>query len=595
MIVRLKNLIQLTRILSGSSSVAATATTIRSTNRNQPALPLLLQSIETRSQGHHHRRSKKNQSFLSLSETLGFHLEKRSDGIFPHKSTNNININIRRNPIFYGDLMLACSGGSNRSSYRSSNSFHHGIGVVPLIAAKFSSSLASTASATYCWSSVLILLLLSSTARNINIHRGSSNLNRRYPSFRPSSRWGSAILPTAVTATATAISRSMSSYSTVFADAFHPSATYPAKDNVKDNDDSKSSTSDNDRQESAPSKSKGNETNAMPDKLESNSAGEDEGTCDATDNNDNMGRPHPKNNRLALFHFESTTSTQDEAKSIAEGLKDASGQAPDAFCVTATSQSDGRGTTGRQWLGAPGNVFVTIGIPVDVWMTRMLRDRRIPLTLLPLKIGDLTASLVKNELDDCGAGDATVTVKWPNDVLVDGKKISGTLIENASDWFLIGIGINIAHAPTVPTTGTDYGRPSVSLLDYCSSGSSICSSRTSNSSSSSSSDDAEDDCDSPQQSKEEKDYRDQKARDLGVQLAFDFHRWIYEDSHDADSIVEGWKRWLDWDSLLTMRNDQAKEGPRRVVKLLSVLPDGRIRVANIEDGKEEILVSDYFV
>ena len=324
----------------------------------------------------------------------------------------------------------------------------------------------------------------------------------------------------------------------------------------------------------------------MPDQLETNIVDEDESTCDTNDDNNNMGRPHPENNRLALFHFDSTTSTQDEAKSIAKGLKDASGQAPDAFCVTTTSQSNGRGTTGRQWLGAPGNVFVTIGIPVDVWMTRMHRERRIPLTLLPLKIGDLTASLVKNELNDCGAGDATVTVKWPNDVLVDGKKISGTLIENASDWFLIGIGINIAHAPAVPTTGTDYGRPSVSLLDYCSSGSSICSN---------SSDDAEDDCDSPQESKEEQDYRDQKARDLGVQLAFDFHRWIYEDSHNADSIVEGWKRWLDWDAQLTMRNDQDKEGPRRVVNLLNVLPDGRIRVANIEDGKEEILVSDYFV
>jgi BirA family biotin operon repressor/biotin-[acetyl-CoA-carboxylase] ligase len=594
MIVHLKNLIHPTRILSGSSSVTAiaiaAAATKRSTNRNQLALPLLLQSTETGSHGHHHR-SRKKISFLSLSGrspsslSLGFHSEKRSNDLFPHKNTNNTsNIN-SRNPIFYGDPMQACSGGSNRT-YRS-NSFH-GIGVVPLIAAKFSSSLATTATATCCWSSVLILLLLSSTARN-NIH-GGSNPSRRYPSFRASSSWGSSILPSAATATATAtaITRSMSSYSVVFADAFHPSPSYSAKEHEKDNDGGKSSTSDNDHQESSASKSKGNESDALSDIPETNSVDdENEATCDAN----KMGRPHPENDRLALFHFDSTTSTQDEAKSIAKGLKDASGQAPDAFCVTATSQSNGRGTTGRQWLGAPGNVFVTIGIPVDVWMTRMLRERRIPLTLLPLKIGDLTASLVKNQLDDCGAGGATVTVKWPNDVLVDGKKISGTLIENASDWFLIGIGINIAHAPTVPTTGTDYGRPSVSLLDYCSSGSSI--------SSISSSDDAEDDSDSKQQSKEAQDHRDQKARELGVQLALDFHRWIYENSHNpsstADSIVEGWKRWLDWDAQLTMRNDQDKEGPRRVVKLLNVLPDGRIRVANTEDGKEEILVSDYFV
>ena len=83
---------------------------------------------------------------------------------------------------------------------------------------------------------------------------------------------------------------------------------------------------------------------------------------------------------------------------------------------------------------------------------------------------------------------------------------------------------------------------------------------------------------------------------MGVELALSFHRWIYEeDSDTAETIVEGWKRWLNWDTELTMRNDADRDTPRRVVKLLDVLPDGRIKVANKVDGKEEILVSDYFV
>ncbi len=328
----------------------------------------------------------------------------------------------------------------------------------------------------------------------------------------------------------------------LFADAFHPSASYSSKET--ENDDEKS---DEDH-ESSVSKS---ETNTLTGN-----------TCDAT--NETSGDPHPDDDRLLLFHFDSTPSTQDEAKAIAKVLAESSAPPPYTFCVTATSQSKGRGTTGRQWLGAPGNVFVTIGIPVDVWMTKMIRERKIPLTLLPLKIGELTASLINNELINCEKGDAVVTVKWPNDVLVDGKKISGTLIENSSNWFLIGIGINVAHAPTVPTTGADYGRPSVSLNDFC--------------------------------GDSEREERDRKARDLGVQLAYNFHRWIYEeDSDTAEMIVGGWKRWLDWEAELTMRNDSNSEEPRKVVKLLDVLPDGRIKVADKRNGKEEILVSDYFV
>eukprot|EP00536_Pseudo-nitzschia_multiseries_P016876 jgi/Psemu1/222930/e_gw1.1272.11.1 len=343
----------------------------------------------------------------------------------------------------------------------------------------------------------------------------------------------------------------------LFAEAFHPSASQSAKSN--DENDA-NQTEDNDDNES---------------------------TCEASDNgNDDEeddlipeGTPHPEDDKLWLYHYESTNSTQDQAKRIVEHLSSLDSP-PSAFCVTASMQTKGRGTSGRHWLGAPGNVFVTMGIPMQTWMTTLLRERKIPLTLLPLTIGTLVAELVQSELDDCGAKTAVVTAKWPNDVLVDGNKISGTLIESSGDWFLIGIGINVAHAPSVPTIGTDYGRPAVSLREYgCGS------------------EDASDD------------HKSSRARGLGVELALGFHRWMRANTEDngsaananhrratAESIVEGWTRWLDRDAEWTIRNDgQATPGRPKVVELLDVLPDGRIRVRNKDTGVVEILVSDYFV
>ena len=400
--------------------------------------------------------------------------------------------------------------------------------------------------------SVLIVLLLSTARSGIgsrNSIYGGKILNRhqgRGPSWS-----SSAIFPAAA-----AVTQSMSGYSMLFANGLHPTASYSKQDNEIHNNDndsnSCSSTNNKDEESSSPS------------------------TCEAKNNTTDdevAGRSHPDDDCLLLFHYKSTPSTQNEAKKIAEGLSTTSVTSPGTFCVTAASQTSGRGTSGRKWLGAPGNVFVTIGIPVDLWMTSMFRERKVPLTLLPLKIGELTASLVRSRLDGCGATDATVTVKWPNDVLVDGKKISGTLIEAANDWYLIGIGINVAHAPTVATTGTDYGRPSVSLRDYgC-------------------------------ESEAAKKTRDETARDLGVELALAFHRWIYGEatlppgssSGAAESIIRGWKRFLDTDAEWTIRNDNEKGEKPRIVKILDVLPDGRIRVTNQGNGKEEILVSDYFV
>ena len=316
------------------------------------------------------------------------------------------------------------------------------------------------------------------------------------------------------------------------------------------------------------------------------SSDDDNSSCAASKRMTLNHHYHPNDPRLKLFHFDTCESTQDEAKKIiAEEMQDNRNEA-NTFCVTATEQTKGRGTSGRDWLGAPGNVFVTVGMPVSSWPSP-----NVPLTLLPLKVGALTATLIQQLLlEECQFHDAStpkpdVTVKWPNDVLVERKKISGTLIESSDGFFLIGVGINLAYAPSIPTTigNKNHGRPSTSVQAYCCSAS-----------------EAQLSGDSKLAERQQQHYIT-KAQQVGVDLAYNLHSWLVSVNIDdmehskllseADSILQGWKQYVDWDMELVMRDTPDRER----VKLREVLPDGRVRIQSLEDGTERVLVSDYFL
>ena len=195
---------------------------------------------------------------------------------------------------------------------------------------------------------------------------------------------------------------------------------------------------------------------------------------------------HSDDPRLWLYHVETTTSTMDEAKNIVESYSKSNidTTTPTTFMISATSQSNGRGTTKRNWKSSQrGNALFTIGIPQSSWMNDLKSKndgRMVPLTLLPLKIGSLVALHTQKLINNCSLkpnGDAQirprVTVKWPNDILLHPKqgsheKIAGILIESSHDWFLVGIGINVGYAPDIPREGADYGRRASSLSQYCS-------------------------------------------------------------------------------------------------------------------------------
>ncbi|UGS39253.1 biotin--[acetyl-CoA-carboxylase] ligase [Capillimicrobium parvum] len=123
-----------------------------------------------------------------------------------------------------------------------------------------------------------------------------------------------------------------------------------------------------------------------------------------------LGRPR--------LHLREVDSTNRRARELA-----AAGAAHGTL-VTATAQTAGRGRQGRSWSAPAGRALV---------LSVVLRD---PPALLPLVAAAAVAEL---------AGDSAL-VKWPNDVLVDGRKVAGILAEGRpqESWAVLGIGVNVA-------------------------------------------------------------------------------------------------------------------------------------------------------
>jgi BirA family biotin operon repressor/biotin-[acetyl-CoA-carboxylase] ligase len=128
--------------------------------------------------------------------------------------------------------------------------------------------------------------------------------------------------------------------------------------------------------------------------------------------------------------YERVSSTQDEAKAwVQQG-------APHGGMVIAEEQTKGRGRWGRTWFSPPQkNLHLTL--------TMKLPAEHPPLGTLSLLTGVAIVEALRQRFS------VPAFVKWVNDVVVDGKKLAGILIERVgSDWALIGIGVNVNLAET---------------------------------------------------------------------------------------------------------------------------------------------------
>jgi BirA family biotin operon repressor/biotin-[acetyl-CoA-carboxylase] ligase len=138
---------------------------------------------------------------------------------------------------------------------------------------------------------------------------------------------------------------------------------------------------------------------------------------------------------FTLAVYDCLGSTNDEAKTLA-GLGAAHG-----LVVWAREQSGGRGRLDRRWISPRGNLFASI----------LLRPRGTPAKAAELSF--VAALAVADAVRSLLPGTAALALKWPNDLLADGAKLAGILLEARSDpggqmeWVVLGIGINVALAP----------------------------------------------------------------------------------------------------------------------------------------------------
>ena len=139
----------------------------------------------------------------------------------------------------------------------------------------------------------------------------------------------------------------------------------------------------------------------------------------------------------------------DATRSQFDALREALGDGLTLDGPTAILAIDGRnfrGQRGRPWSTIEGNLFLTVGLPVGAPAAELAPG----LIMLP-------AVALVDAIRDCGSTASPPTIKWVNDVLINGRKVAGVLAasicRNGSlEAAILGLGVNVAHAPDVQPT-----------------------------------------------------------------------------------------------------------------------------------------------
>jgi BirA family transcriptional regulator, biotin operon repressor / biotin---[acetyl-CoA-carboxylase] ligase len=239
---------------------------------------------------------------------------------------------------------------------------------------------------------------------------------------------------------------------------------------------------------------------------------------------------------LTFHELDSVESTQDEARQLL------SKSSTPYLAVSAKQQHKGRGTSGRVWKGLTGNVFLTVALPFE--------RVSVSVTLLPLQVGIIIAETLQKVLKDAGNQDYKLILKWPNDVLINRKKVAGVLIEShiarEQTFLLVGVGINIFEKPEIPS---QEGRPAASIQEYCS-----------------------------------EQLPDMTPHLIATDIANRLVEWMEGSSgHD---VVETWKLWAEFNTKQTLRDTG------EVVVPVNIERDGQLLVRQ-ENGEQRLLIADY--
>ncbi len=153
--------------------------------------------------------------------------------------------------------------------------------------------------------------------------------------------------------------------------------------------------------------------------------------------------------KIKYLELEETASTNDATLELARS------GAEEGLVVIAKRQTRGRGREGREWLSQEGNLFCSI----------LLRPKSSPETAAQIGIICVT-SLSHALTNNFNLSSANFAYKWPNDLLLNGRKVAGILLEGAvsnkkTDYVVAGTGVNLVHSPDIKV---EPGRPSPSSI-----------------------------------------------------------------------------------------------------------------------------------
>ena len=135
----------------------------------------------------------------------------------------------------------------------------------------------------------------------------------------------------------------------------------------------------------------------------------------------------------------------------------AQGGAAEGLWLRAERQVSGRGRQGRAWVAPAGNLSVSTLVRLRATDPQAATLALVAAVALEEAVGFYLRYLPGERR---GGARGDVALKWPNDLLVDGAKVSGILLERAGDAVVIGIGVNLAAHPD------DLERPTTSLAAH---------------------------------------------------------------------------------------------------------------------------------
>ncbi len=127
---------------------------------------------------------------------------------------------------------------------------------------------------------------------------------------------------------------------------------------------------------------------------------------------------------LNFIYYEELDSTNEEAKRNIENINDFT-------LLLADLQTKGKGRNNREWFSPKGeNLYFTIVFKPKIEIKF--------LTALPIIAGFSMLKLLENIIKN-----KKIAIKWPNDILIEDRKIAGILIENFKERIILGIGLNV--------------------------------------------------------------------------------------------------------------------------------------------------------